>query len=98
MSHVGYISKLPIPIHERYLQIILKFAKCGPPCDGGRKWIIDYGILWLGPTLRCPWTNNAGLGFVQKNVHIQWSLVYKAFIEFVFLFLCCNLLLLVDLL
>ena len=30
-------------------QIILKFAKCRPPCEG--RGIMDYGILWLGPTL-----------------------------------------------
>jgi len=45
MSHVGHNCKVPIRIHKRYLQIIMKFAKCGPPCEGIGKWIMDYGIL-----------------------------------------------------
>jgi len=47
-----YLSKVPIRIHERFLQIILKFAKCGPPCEGRRKWIMDYGTLRLELTLK----------------------------------------------
>jgi len=43
-------SKVPIRIHERYLQIILRFAKCTPPCEGRGKWIMEY--FWLRPTLR----------------------------------------------
>jgi len=31
MSCMGHDFK--VPIHERYLQIILKFAKCKPPCE-----------------------------------------------------------------
>jgi len=45
MSHVGHNSKVPIRIHDRYLQIILRFAKCRPPCEGREKWIMNYGIL-----------------------------------------------------
>ena len=45
MSHVGHNCKVPIRIHTRYLQIIIKFAKCGPACEGKGKWIMDYGIL-----------------------------------------------------
>ena len=30
MSLVGHNSMVPIFIHKRYLQIILRFAKCGP--------------------------------------------------------------------
>ena len=45
MSHMGHNFKVPIRIHERHLQIILRFAKCGPPCEGRRKWIIDYVTL-----------------------------------------------------
>ena len=52
MSHMGHIFTVPIRIHERYLQIIPKFGKCGPPCEGRGKWIMDYGMLrLLGPTL-----------------------------------------------
>jgi hypothetical protein len=36
---------------SRFISIILKFAKCGPPCEGRGKWIMDYGILRLGLTL-----------------------------------------------
>ena len=42
---MGHNSKVPIRIHERYLQIVLRFAKCEPPCEGRGKWIMDYGIL-----------------------------------------------------
>ena len=42
---MGHNSKVPIRIHERYLQIILKFEKRGPLCEGRGKWIMDYGIL-----------------------------------------------------
>jgi len=31
MSYMGHNFKVPIHIHGRYLQIILKFAKCKPP-------------------------------------------------------------------
>jgi len=59
MSHLGHNSKVPIRIHDRYLQIIrvLRFAKCGPPCEGRGKWIMDYEILPVktdpleGPTI-----------------------------------------------
>jgi len=44
MSHMGHNSKVPIRIHERYLQILLKFTKCRPSCEGRGKWITDYGI------------------------------------------------------
>jgi len=37
---------------SRYLQNILKFAKCRPPFEGRGKRIMDSGISWLGPTLR----------------------------------------------
>jgi len=45
MSHMGHNSKVPIRIRERYLQIILKFVKYGPLCEGRGKWIMDYRIL-----------------------------------------------------
>jgi len=48
--HVGQNSKIPIRIGQKYLQIILKFAKCGPPCEGTGKLIMNYGMLRLGPT------------------------------------------------
>jgi len=48
MSHVEHNSKVHIRVHDRYLQIILKFAKCGPPCEGrgNRLWeeAMDYVI------------------------------------------------------
>ena len=50
MSHMDSNSKVPIRIRERYLQIILRFAKCGPPCEGRGRWIMDYGIFRLRPT------------------------------------------------
>jgi len=43
MSHVGHSSKVPIRIHERNLQIIFKFAQCGPPFEG--RGLSNYG-LW----------------------------------------------------
>jgi len=51
MSHMELNSKVPIRIHDRYLQIIPRFAKCGPLCEGRGKWIMDYGILpvWNDP-------------------------------------------------
>ena len=46
-----HTSKVPIRIHKRHLQNILKFANCGPPFEGRKKWIMDHGTLRLGPTL-----------------------------------------------
>jgi len=40
MSHMGHNSKVPIRVPERYLQLIMKFAKCGPPCEGRGKWFV----------------------------------------------------------
>jgi len=51
MSDIGHNSKVPIRIRERYLQIILRFAKCKPPCEGRGRWIMGYGIFRLRPTL-----------------------------------------------
>jgi len=48
-------SKVPIRIHKRYLQIILQIAKCGLPCEGRGKWIMDHRMLRLGPTLARVW-------------------------------------------
>jgi len=42
---MGQNSKVPIRIHDRCLQVILRFAKCGPPFEGRGKWIMDFGIL-----------------------------------------------------
>jgi len=48
---MGHNSTVPIRIDEKYLQIIPKFGKCRPPCEGRGKWIMHYGMLLLGPTL-----------------------------------------------
>ena len=42
---MGHNFKVPNLIHERYPQIVTKSVKCGPPCEGREKWIIDYGTL-----------------------------------------------------
>jgi len=46
---MGHNSKVPIRIYDRYLQIILRFAKYRPPCEGRGKWIMDYEYFLLGP-------------------------------------------------
>jgi len=44
---MGHNFTVPIRIHEKYLQIIPKFGKCGPPCEG-RGGKMDDG-LWNAP-------------------------------------------------
>ena len=89
MSHVGQNSKVPIRIQEICLQIILKFAKCGPPCEGRGKWIVDYGILavrtdahdlcavpsWITRHMRCISISlPCLLGQLDTNVYIHHHL------------------------
>ena len=38
------ISRSPF-VFMKDVQIILKFAKCVPPCEGRENWITNYGIL-----------------------------------------------------
>jgi len=47
---MGHNSTVPIRIHEKYLQNIPKFGKYGPPCEERGKWIMEYGMLRLGPS------------------------------------------------
>jgi len=53
MFHVGQNSKIPLRIRQKYLQIILKFAECGPLCEGTGKLIMNYEMLRLGRTFSC---------------------------------------------
>ena len=64
---MGHNSKVPIRIYDRYLRIILRFAKCGPSCEGRGKWIIDYGIFQFRPTL-------IQMNFNFKSLFAIWSL------------------------
>jgi len=78
MSHMGHNSKVPIRIHDRYLQIILRFAKCGPPCEGRGKWIMDYRILVVKtdpkahPSLQGP----AGDVSIKQKISLLKCLIY----------------------
>jgi len=73
MSRVGHNSEIPIRIHERYLQIILKFANS---VRGNR--IMDYGS-WKIPARTDPYSNNSMFQIRQNTFKV--TKMTKIFID-----------------
>jgi len=62
---MGHHPKVLIPFHKGYLQIILKFAKCGPPCEGRGNWTRAHGIgLGLMEWIRA---HGIGVGLMEYS-------------------------------